>query len=229
MGHPGSTGLGDAWPALEPGFLRCLELGLVSLSRRGLGVGSVVTDADGLVLGEGRNRAHDPPGGEGALQGTALAHAELNALAEIATAHDLSDCVLWSSQQPCSMCRAAIEFTGVGDVRYVAADPVDAGKRPVESEPADEWIVTANLLYLHNLVLQRGAGAALVLPYRELEPETADLAIGVVGERTILDRAGGEATLEAVLAALRARIFEAAARRRARLRRDRARPAPLDG
>jgi len=119
------TGLATAWAELGVPLQRCLELAHRTLRAGGLACGSVLTDAAGVVVAEGRNRAYDPPGGDGALQGNPLAHAELNALAEIPTGRDLGDCVLWSSQQPCSMCRAAAEFVGVGGVRYLAVRLVE--------------------------------------------------------------------------------------------------------
>jgi putative NADH-flavin reductase len=50
----------------------------------GLPVGAVVMGSGGEVVAEGRNRAYDPPGGDDRLQGSPIAHAEMNALARIA-------------------------------------------------------------------------------------------------------------------------------------------------
>ena len=121
------TDFDRAWLELDPAFRRCLELAYQSLAADGLAVGSVITDATAEMIAWGRNRAYDPPGGDDHLQGTPLAHAEMNALAAIRTDLDLGNCVLWSTQQPCFMCAAAISFTGVGAVRYMAADPAFAG------------------------------------------------------------------------------------------------------
>lgn len=44
----------------------------------GLAVGAVLTDERAEIVAEGRNRAYDPPGGRDILQGSPLAHAELN-------------------------------------------------------------------------------------------------------------------------------------------------------
>ena len=113
----------EAWTELVPAARRSLELAYESLIAGGLPVGSVLTDLPGDIVAEGRNRAYDPPGGADVLQGTPLAHAEMNVLAAVRTDWDLSGCTLWSTHQPCSMCAAAAAFTSVGTVRYVAPDP----------------------------------------------------------------------------------------------------------
>lgn len=113
----------EDWIGLPRPAQRCLELAYASLLAGGLAVGATLTDADGTVVAEGRNRAYDPPGGTEPLQGTPLAHAEMNVLASMRTERELASCTLWSSQEPCAMCVAAVRFTGVGAVPYLAADP----------------------------------------------------------------------------------------------------------
>jgi tRNA(Arg) A34 adenosine deaminase TadA len=112
-----------AWAALDPAPRRALELAYAALVAGGLPVGSVLADDAGGIVAEGRNRAYDPPGGPEVLQGTPLAHAELNVLAAVPTDRELGRDTLWSTHEPCSMCAAAAAFTGVGTVRYVAPDP----------------------------------------------------------------------------------------------------------
>ena len=58
-----------------------VELAHLTLLAGGLAVGSVITDGDGRIVAEGRNRAYDPVTGTDPLEGTPLAHAEMNALA----------------------------------------------------------------------------------------------------------------------------------------------------
>ncbi|HET6211362.1 MAG TPA: nucleoside deaminase, partial [Micromonosporaceae bacterium] len=113
----------SAWLQLHPAFRRGLELAYESLLGGGLAVGATLTDQDGRLVAEGRNRAYDPPGGPDALQGTPLAHAEMNAMAAARTGWSMPDCTLWSTQQPCAMCAAAATFIDVGQIRYLAPDP----------------------------------------------------------------------------------------------------------
>ena len=53
----------EAWTELAPAVRRSLERASDSLVAGGLPVGSVLTDAHGDIVVEGRNRAYDPPGG----------------------------------------------------------------------------------------------------------------------------------------------------------------------
>jgi tRNA(Arg) A34 adenosine deaminase TadA len=113
------------WRQADATLVRCLELAHQSFLAGGLPVGSVIVARGGERISEGRNRAYDPAGGADRLQRTPIAHAEMNALAGIDTAADLSGMTLWSSHRPCTMCAAACEFTGVGMVIFIAPDPSD--------------------------------------------------------------------------------------------------------
>jgi tRNA(Arg) A34 adenosine deaminase TadA len=210
------TAFSSAWDALDLPLRRCLELAYRTLRAGGLACGSVITDAAGRVIAEGRNRAYDPPGGEGALQGNPLAHAELNALAEIPTGMDLGDCVLWSSQQPCSMCRAAAEFVEVGGVRFLGVDPAFVGTdRSTTGAPFDQavdvdpvWPLLANVLFLHNIVVRRGSESETVARNQALEPETTALAVELVAAQAF-----SSDDLAVAVEPLWPRFLEAAARR----------------
>lgn len=149
-----------AWAALDPAAQRCLELAYEGLVAGGLPVGSVLTDAAGTIVAEGRNRAYDPQGGTDVLRGTPLAHAEMNALAAVRTERDLAGCTLWSTHEPCSMCAAAAAFTGVGTVRYVAPDPwaTAAGEAPSGTEYLGEerWATVAGVLFVAGVAASVG-------------------------------------------------------------------------
>jgi uncharacterized protein (DUF1810 family)/tRNA(Arg) A34 adenosine deaminase TadA len=168
------------WRDAGDALLRCLELAHESFLARGLPVGSVIVSPDGRRISEGRNRAYDPAGGAGRLQRTPIAHAEMNALAAIATGTDLGELTLWSSHRPCLMCAAACEFTGVGHVVFIAPDPSDddSGEDPDGIET--EWIVVANLLFLSGVAAYRGPSSPAILRATQREPEITGLmrAIG---------------------------------------------------
>ena len=215
------TEFAAAWGELEAPLERCLELAYRTLRSGGLACGSVITDASGMIIAEGRNRAYDPPGGDGILQGSPLAHAELNALAGIPTERDLGDCVLWSSQQPCSMCTAAAAFVEVGGIRYLAVDPAFVGTeqslagapRAQAVQVAPEWPVVANVLFLHNIIVKRGSESDTVARNLELEPETTGLALELVEAQAF-----NRDDLVGRLAPLWSRFSEAAASRARRVR-----------
>src|SRR5690242_3183171 len=80
-------------------------------------VGAVVLDADGAVIGRGRNRREadaDP-----------TAHAEVLALREAAAARGewrLAGCTLVVTLEPCTMCAGAIGLSRVPRLVYGATD-----------------------------------------------------------------------------------------------------------
>jgi tRNA(Arg) A34 adenosine deaminase TadA len=199
------------WRAADGPLLRCLELAHESFLAGGLPVGSVIIGRDGETVSEGRNRAYDPPGGPDRLQRTPLAHAEMNALAAVDTAAELATMTLWSSHQPCLMCAAACEFTGVGQVAFIAPDPSDDGDAadPAGIEP--EWIVVANLLFLSGVAAYSGPSAPMLTRARRREPEVTRL-MDIAGDATLR-----RPSLRDALASAWPQITAAAAERRKRL------------
>ncbi|WP_344609014.1 tRNA adenosine(34) deaminase TadA [Sporichthya brevicatena] len=80
-------------------------------------VGAVVLDADGTVIGRGRNRRE--------ADGDPTAHAEVLALREAAAARGewrLDGCTLVVTLEPCTMCAGAIGLSRVTRVVYGATD-----------------------------------------------------------------------------------------------------------
>jgi tRNA(adenine34) deaminase len=219
-----------AWATLEPAFQEAMELAWRSLTAGTIGVGSVITDPDGKVIARGRNRVYDSPGGDGILQGNRLAHAEMNALAEIATDYSLADCTLWSTQQPCVLCSSAAVMCFVGTVRYLAADPVFAGieRMPELNEfldrywPSyegptedDRWAVAAMLVQLYAAASKNPTGEVMETSHR-LEPETALLIEQIVREQTWIGGAQPDLSASSALSLVWPQVVAAADARRAR-------------
>lgn len=125
------------WEEVPPPWRRCLELAWESLQEGSVPVGSVITDAAGAIVAEGRNRAFgDPPPPPG-LGGSYIAHAEINALAGLPPG-DYPDHTIWSSLEPCFMCSAAVFHSHLGTVRFAGRDPSVSG---VERLPTiNEWV-----------------------------------------------------------------------------------------
>lgn len=95
-------------------LLEALELARRSAREGGGPFGAVVV-RDGRVLGRGHNRV--------TLDRDPTAHAEVVALRAAARAlgsHDLSGAVLYSSCEPCPMCRGAILWARIARVEFAA-------------------------------------------------------------------------------------------------------------
>ena len=80
-------------------------------------VGCVVVDADGAILGRGRNRRES--------EGLATAHAELEAIAAACRTRGdwrLSGCALYVTLEPCPMCAGAVIMSRITKVFFGARD-----------------------------------------------------------------------------------------------------------
>ena len=111
----------DAWQELDEPWRASLELAWDAYRAGTIPVGSVVVAADREIVARGRNRIFDPPGR--GLAGSRLAHAEVDALAQLPAAERYRDHVLYSTLEPCLLCTAATLLTTVGRIEYAASDP----------------------------------------------------------------------------------------------------------
>lgn len=202
--------LETTWRQADAALVRSLALAHQSFLAGGLPVGSVIVAADGETASEGRNRSYDPAGGPDRLQRTPLAHAEMNALADIETGTDLSGMTLWSSHRPCPMCAAACEFTGVGKVIFIAPDPSDDDLGEDPDGIPTEWVIVANLLFLSGVAAYSGASSSMIMRAGQREPEITTLM------RTIGDTALRQPALRDALAPAWPTIQAAARERRTR-------------
>ena len=97
-------------------------------------VGAVVVDPHGVIAAEARNRIFDagaPP--QGQLAGSWLAHAELNAIAQIDAERSrmAEGWAVYSTWEPCPLCAGAITvaFRGRITVGYACPDLLSSGLR----------------------------------------------------------------------------------------------------
>jgi tRNA(Arg) A34 adenosine deaminase TadA len=103
----------------------CFESAWEAFRAGTIPVGAAVARADGAIVARGRNRIFDPPGHR--LSGSRLAHAEVDALAQLPSSARYGDHVLYSTLEPCLLCVSAALLATVGRIEYAAADPFGGG------------------------------------------------------------------------------------------------------
>jgi tRNA(Arg) A34 adenosine deaminase TadA len=184
-----------------------------------IGVGAVLTDRTGFIVGEGRNRVVDTSAPPGRLHGNYLAHAEMDVLAQL-SAGDYEHHTIWTTLEPCLLCLAAIVTSHVGVVRFAAPDPLWTGigrLREVNAQAEKRWpdrigpmrgpiAAFCAVLPMVWFFRTQGGGAA-TSAYESDHAGLVELARRLAGGRT-LDALGGE-PVEAVLERLWSDLVEA--------------------
>ena len=111
------------WELLDEPWRECLQLAWDAYRAGTVPVGAVVVDGSGRIVARGRNRIFEAPGRPGTLAGTRLAHAEVNALAQLPASARYLDHTLYTALEPCLLCLGATLMSTVGALRYAASDP----------------------------------------------------------------------------------------------------------
>jgi tRNA(adenine34) deaminase len=122
------------WSRLPEHWCRAFRQAWAAYAAGTIPVGAVVVDPHGVIAAEARNRifdADDPPRGQ--LAGSWLAHAELNAIAQIDAerSRTAEGWAVYSTWEPCPLCAGAITvaFRGRITVGYACRDPISSGLR----------------------------------------------------------------------------------------------------
>lgn len=161
-----------AWP--NPAWQRSFELAWESLRAGSIPVGAVIVDPAGQIIATGRNRRFDDSAPPGQLAGSAIAHAEMNALATLPP--DIySEYTLYTTLEPCLLCTSALRIARIGTVRYAAADAVWDGVNDIPSvlkpRAARRWTKREGPL---DGILARWSGAMHAYWFLENTPDVLD-------------------------------------------------------
>ncbi|AIZ46319.1 deoxycytidylate deaminase [Deinococcus radiopugnans] len=123
---------------LSPGWQAALAEAWEAYLHGSYPIGACVVDADGVVLARGRNRLGEPRSVEGGfIAGHDLAHAEINALLNLA-ATPRPECQGWTvltTVEPCPQCAGAIAMSGIRGMAYAAPDPWGGCTRLLTDDP----------------------------------------------------------------------------------------------
>ncbi len=96
-------------------------------------IGAVLVDAEGAVVASGRNRSQEAIAPPGQLAGAAIAHAEVNVLAQLPSGRRYGDHRLLTTLEPCLLCSGALLHAHVGTVVYAAPDSMWRGIERIPS------------------------------------------------------------------------------------------------
>lgn len=215
---PITLGVDD--PRLGPAWDAALTLAWESLRGGTTPVGAVVVDEAGAIVATGRGRRYETSGPSGELRGTHVAHAELNALAQLASDRRWRRHTLVTSLEPCLMCHgAAIQTTieracfaapdpyaGTGGLAATTAQARHRGLR-IEGPLPDERAAFATMLHLAWLLTSARTGHVVDVHRRAL-PELTAFTVAIVGE--VLDAAARDAIDDVWVLACRAPLHELA-------------------
>jgi tRNA(Arg) A34 adenosine deaminase TadA len=142
-------------------------------------VGCVVLDGAGRVATQGRGRRYAPDSIQGQLSNSHLAHAELNALAQLTPTRRYEDHVVLTTLEPCALCVGAAVTATVGRVEYAGADPYGGAAHlqlrnghtarlmPEIVGPARGTLGTIGALLHYTFYLERNPSGSVAAAYRE--------------------------------------------------------------
>jgi tRNA(Arg) A34 adenosine deaminase TadA len=167
-----------------------------AFQERSIPVGAVLVDGSGTVIGQGRNRMNGTTAPPGQIAGSRIAHAEINALAQLPSeVHEGH--ILYTTLEPCFLCTMALRFSHVGTVRYAAPDATWYGIEKLQQVnhhvarrwtrrdgPSGGWLQEFSLLLNHisaietRACMRRSTNFCLIFSYDDTTPVLAPVVRG---------------------------------------------------
>jgi tRNA(Arg) A34 adenosine deaminase TadA len=109
---------------LDIAWGRALELAWQSFLAGTTPVGAVITGPEGDIVAEGRGRRYEQSDGAGGhLAYCHIAHAEINALAQLPPTRHYEDHILLTTLEPCCMCLGAAVQSTITRLYFAGRDP----------------------------------------------------------------------------------------------------------
>lgn len=113
------------WNSLSLPWQVCLTESWASFAAGSIPIGAAVVDEHGTIVATGRNRTRESDIPTGQIANTQIAHAEINALAQVVQSS--RGWAIYSAVEPCPMCAGAIYMAGIRNVFFAARDPYAGG------------------------------------------------------------------------------------------------------
>jgi tRNA(Arg) A34 adenosine deaminase TadA len=185
------------WERVDEAWREAFALAWEAFGAGTIPVGAVVVDTDGTILARGRNRIFERDAPPSQLASSRLAHAEVNALAQLGMGRAYRDCVLYTTLEPCPLCVGAASLSRVPLVRFAAWDVYSGGGglQHVELEVARQLQIVVDgpldgplallgeALHLAFFVARGDESNELYRTYRELRPQLFPLAERLLSAR----------------------------------------------
>jgi tRNA(adenine34) deaminase len=115
--------------ALADGWELELQLAWEAFRAQTTPVGAVVVNDVGAIVAAGRGRRYEVTAPGGHLAGTHIAHAEVNALAQLSAQRHWEDALLLTTLEPCVMCYGAVIQSTVAGFCFAGLDPYGGAAR----------------------------------------------------------------------------------------------------
>jgi tRNA(Arg) A34 adenosine deaminase TadA len=174
---------------LDEPWRSCFELAWESFCAGSIPVGAVVVNARGEIVARGRNRRSEATGPTGNLANTAIAHAEINAIAALPVGN-YSDHAIFTNLEPCLLCTAAMVHVRLGRAVFAASDPALGGiegvpqilpytadRWPVREGPLETPLADVSLLLSIMNWLRIDSGHAWVSSIKDRTPSVYEAAV----------------------------------------------------
>ena len=188
----------ETWKSLSLPWQVAFEEAWASFRAGNFGIGAVLTDptADNAIITVGRNRVMQAQRAPRTLSGNMMAHAEMNAFAELDT-FNAQGLHLYTTLEPCLMCAATAMLLKVEHVHFAAHDEFFAGmdelwdghhltaeRRPAATGPLDGRLAAFGRLLPMAFTLEHLAGRTAEQLARVEHP----------GLAALIDRLGDDST-----------------------------------
>ena len=188
----------DAWNDLSLPWQVAFDEAWASFRAGNFGIGAVLADpaAGDAIITAGRDRVNQQQRVARTLSGNMMAHAEMNAMAELDT-FNAEGLDLYTTLEPCLMCAATAMLLKVSRVHYAADDeffegindlwvghPVTAERRPERTGPLGPELAAFARLLPMIFTFQHFAGSGAEQLARETHPGLAQLVDDLESDET---------------------------------------------